>query len=434
MAPRFGRDFSQVRVHQDARAAASAEAVGAQAYTVGRNIVFGEGRYAPQSSAGKELLAHELTHVVQQSAAGSGEIRALDVESSGERLERQAESVSRGILLDHVSTSSANTIPLGMQRQPLARRKTSKSASKARATKAATKEDKKQPDVAVERSIELFKLPPILQSVPGGVVKWTLSTELEAHLGTPDAAVTFTPEGIKGEKNGLISIAPYDPKDFFVGFKIGPHSEVDFATDKVTLTTKFPLTKVVRNGVEFELSFVIKLEAKFIPLVTVPKVESAPKHEHWYEEPWVTDAVITIGLVALAVVIPVAVVLVAESLVAGAVAAEVIATETLAAEAAMTEAAMTEAAMTEAAMTEAAMTEAAMTEAAMTEAAMTEAAMTEAAITEGVTTEAVTTEAVTEKSAIQKLVQQFKGLEGEVLQKLPRKLPAPTSLKVPAQF
>jgi uncharacterized protein DUF4157/heterokaryon incompatibility protein Het-C len=67
------RDFSRVRIHADDKAAESARAVNAQAYTVANHIVFGEGRYAPQNRAGQELLAHELTHVVQQ--AGRGETR-----------------------------------------------------------------------------------------------------------------------------------------------------------------------------------------------------------------------------------------------------------------------------------------------------------------------------------------------------------------------
>ena len=62
-------DFSRVRVHTDARAAESAQAVGALAYTVGRDVIFGAGRYAPQTASGRELLAHELTHVVQQQHA-----------------------------------------------------------------------------------------------------------------------------------------------------------------------------------------------------------------------------------------------------------------------------------------------------------------------------------------------------------------------------
>jgi hypothetical protein len=66
--PRFGHDFSQVRVHTDAKAAESAKAVNALAFTVGRDVVFGEGRYAPEKSGGRKLLAHELTHTIQQEA------------------------------------------------------------------------------------------------------------------------------------------------------------------------------------------------------------------------------------------------------------------------------------------------------------------------------------------------------------------------------
>jgi hypothetical protein len=67
--PRFGRDFSAVRVHTGALAASSARAVSAEAYTVGRNIVFRQGAFEPGADRGRRLLAHELTHVVQQGAA-----------------------------------------------------------------------------------------------------------------------------------------------------------------------------------------------------------------------------------------------------------------------------------------------------------------------------------------------------------------------------
>lgn len=68
MEPRFGHDFSRVRVHSDAKAAESAQAVGALAYTVGRHVVFGNGAYQPAAPGGRRLLAHELAHVVQQHA------------------------------------------------------------------------------------------------------------------------------------------------------------------------------------------------------------------------------------------------------------------------------------------------------------------------------------------------------------------------------
>lgn len=64
--PRFGRDFSQVWLHTDSKAAEPAQAVNAKAFTVGRDIVFGAGQYAPDTLMGKRLIAHELTHVVQK--------------------------------------------------------------------------------------------------------------------------------------------------------------------------------------------------------------------------------------------------------------------------------------------------------------------------------------------------------------------------------
>jgi hypothetical protein len=68
--PRFGHDFSQVRVHTDSKAAESARDLNANAYTVGRNIVFGAGQFLPETQMGRRLLTHELTHVVQQQRSG----------------------------------------------------------------------------------------------------------------------------------------------------------------------------------------------------------------------------------------------------------------------------------------------------------------------------------------------------------------------------
>lgn len=87
--PRFGQDFSQVRVHTDAKAADSARAVNALAYTVGRDVVFEASQYAPGTIAGRIVLAHELTHVIQQDAMYGGSVRAIGL--PGDRHEKEAE-------------------------------------------------------------------------------------------------------------------------------------------------------------------------------------------------------------------------------------------------------------------------------------------------------------------------------------------------------
>jgi Domain of unknown function (DUF4157) len=74
--PRFGRDLGDVRIHTGSAASESAKAVDARAYTMGRDVVFGEGQYTPDTRSGKRLIAHELTHVVQQSGASQAPAHA----------------------------------------------------------------------------------------------------------------------------------------------------------------------------------------------------------------------------------------------------------------------------------------------------------------------------------------------------------------------
>ena len=95
--PRFGRDFSQVRVHTDTRAADSARAVNARAFTTGQDVVFGAGQYAPGTEHGTRLLAHELTHVVQQQ--GSRVQRRLPVSQPGDRHEDEADRIANRPLM-----------------------------------------------------------------------------------------------------------------------------------------------------------------------------------------------------------------------------------------------------------------------------------------------------------------------------------------------
>lgn len=84
MERRFGFDFGRVRIHDDAVAAASARSLGALAYTVGSEVVFAPGRYAPRTEPGRRLLAHELTHVVQQTGPGaSGRVAISAVDEIG---------------------------------------------------------------------------------------------------------------------------------------------------------------------------------------------------------------------------------------------------------------------------------------------------------------------------------------------------------------
>ncbi|WHZ15366.1 MAG: hypothetical protein OJF52_002210 [Nitrospira sp.] len=109
MESRFGCDFSQVRVHTDAKAAESARTVEASAYTVGNDVVFGAGHYAPGTSAGRRLLSHELAHVVQQNTSVRlTQIQKESLSSPQDAAEGEAEAVaqhlSRSGIAPHVTS------------------------------------------------------------------------------------------------------------------------------------------------------------------------------------------------------------------------------------------------------------------------------------------------------------------------------------------
>jgi hypothetical protein len=107
MEPRFGHDFSQVRMHTDARAADSSRAVGAHAYTVGRDVVFGAGQYAPRTMTGRRLLAHELTHVVQQ--LGGPAMAASVSNAPAAAHEREADQIADAIASSECQPASKTT-------------------------------------------------------------------------------------------------------------------------------------------------------------------------------------------------------------------------------------------------------------------------------------------------------------------------------------
>jgi hypothetical protein len=97
MEPRFNHDFGNVQIHTDSKAAESAKAVHAHAYTVGNHVVFGVGKYSPQSGEGRRLLAHELAHTVQQGGMNPSFAGKLEIGEAGDAYERQADMAAEGI-------------------------------------------------------------------------------------------------------------------------------------------------------------------------------------------------------------------------------------------------------------------------------------------------------------------------------------------------
>ena len=101
MESRFGQDFGDVRVHTDAKASQSAESVGANAYTVGNEMVFKSGHFDASSPTGQRTLAHELSHVVQQRSGpvdGTESAGGIRLSDPSDRFERAAESTADQVM------------------------------------------------------------------------------------------------------------------------------------------------------------------------------------------------------------------------------------------------------------------------------------------------------------------------------------------------
>jgi hypothetical protein len=113
MESRLGHDFGDVRVHTDGAAHDSAKSVSAHAYTVGSNVVFQRDAYDPSSTAGKTMLAHELTHVVQQRAGavdGTPTAGGIKVSDPSDRFEREAAANAERVM---TTPSPAATVATG---------------------------------------------------------------------------------------------------------------------------------------------------------------------------------------------------------------------------------------------------------------------------------------------------------------------------------
>jgi Domain of unknown function (DUF4157) len=113
LEPRFGHSFEDVRVFADERAAESAEALGANAFAVGSDIVFAAGRYDPHSSTGQQLLAHELSHTIQQGRHGSGSSRhlpsELEVSHRDDASESEADTAANAVSSGRNAQVTAST-------------------------------------------------------------------------------------------------------------------------------------------------------------------------------------------------------------------------------------------------------------------------------------------------------------------------------------
>jgi len=189
MEPRFGHDFSQVRVHTDARAAESARAVDALAYTVGRDIVFRGGPSILSTSTGRSLLAHELTHVIQQTSAGGPSV------ASEEAAEHEAHANSQHVAAGRSGRVHAHAGGAVLQRD---------NGASGSATFGRTTEEKKdETKTATEGTFELKV--PVLPN--GKLGKISLVKDADLKLKLAEKQTTLKPGESEFESQLSIGLA-----------------------------------------------------------------------------------------------------------------------------------------------------------------------------------------------------------------------------------
>ena len=117
METAFGADFSGVRIHTDSRADGLSQSLSARAFTTGRDVFFRQAEYSPGSSSGRELLAHELTHVVQQN--GDGVQRKMTVSELGDAHEVEADQMARVVMQqEHTPSIERQVVPPQEEEEP----------------------------------------------------------------------------------------------------------------------------------------------------------------------------------------------------------------------------------------------------------------------------------------------------------------------------
>lgn len=191
MESAVGHDFGDVEVHTDTRAADSARSVQAHAYTVGNHVVFGEGRFRPDTDEGKHTLAHELTHVVQQRSGpvdGTPAAGGIRVSDPSDRFEREAEANASRVMAGGGGAGGDAAAPA--QAAPV-QRHADENAEEAPVQRQAADEEKDE-----EAPAEVAEAPPAETPAEGGPAEGGPSEAPAEEEQEEEASVSKLDEGI----------------------------------------------------------------------------------------------------------------------------------------------------------------------------------------------------------------------------------------------
>jgi hypothetical protein len=148
MSKSTGEDFHQVKVHTGPEADELNQKLGARAFTTGQDIYFRDGAYQPHSAAGQELLAHELTHVVQQRHGAVGSSSHMTVNAPGDAFEQQADAVS------HANTSGQAAPGLQREQAPEGEETVQAKAEEEEMVQAQAEEEEEEEEVVQAQEVD----------------------------------------------------------------------------------------------------------------------------------------------------------------------------------------------------------------------------------------------------------------------------------------
>ncbi len=281
MESRFGHDFSQVRVHTGGAAEQSSRALNARAYTVGNKIVFGASQFAPGTSEGRKLLAHELTHVVQQTGAG------------GKKIDRSNASVGlspigvQPMIQRDLAIEPPNPAAVGQVLTP------------AQMADAITFNNRVLGSIAnsadiiemIRDVIGISKLPAVVdEDFVNGVVQWQANFGLteDGKLGPTTARPLFREIGAEGVGRGEVSVSPqYAPTGPINVARAGTRAapfvmSAEFTSDPTNGI--FPSCCEVRQEIQWDAAFVtasVAASAGSVPHSAFPAAHPA---DTWIED------------------------------------------------------------------------------------------------------------------------------------------------------
>jgi hypothetical protein len=202
MEQAFGHDFSRVRVHSNGAAEQSAQDVSAQAYTVGNDIVFGAGWFAPGTLEGRRLIAHELAHTIQQRGASSNE----EIIRPGPASEVKPELARRDVTNGRTLPYSLGSSKIAVARKPLLE---DEEEAEDKSLASVAPENGALSDADLERLANATPIR-VSSSAPGGGERSATSNTMNA---SPRAAAVFSPIGRVSENKERINIAEVEIKE-----------------------------------------------------------------------------------------------------------------------------------------------------------------------------------------------------------------------------